>query len=206
MANKTVAWQVNEPSEGHSCVVFHHHGLAARREGAGELGEDFEYVECFRAPHFDQFAEQGYVPVIELLKAGWWFECTHCGNRICDDDGRDENEATPLDKVITTKRQAYCNQSCKDAKDNEIKQHNHNFEQFRTSVVNARPDLNFYEFTGEWPQLTFIAKFKFAGAQYGGSVRDYRATGDLEWLVANGDKEAWDKYEAERSKSDEVVE
>lgn len=205
MAKKTVAWQVNEPSEGHSCVVFHHHGLAARREGAGQLGEDFEYVECFRASHFDRFAEQGYVPVIELLKSGWWFECTHCGNRICDDDSRDVEEVTPLDKVVTTKHHAYCNQSCKDAQDNRIKLHNDKFEQFKVAVVDARPDLKFYEFTGEWPRLTFSAKFKFPSSQYGGSVRDYRATGELEWFVANGDKEAWDKYEAERSKAGEVA-
>lgn len=205
MTKKTLAWQVNEPSEGHSCIVFHHHGLAARREGAGELGEDFEYVECFRAPHFDRFAEQGYVPVIELLKAGWWFECVNCGNRINDDDDRDEDEVTPLDKVVTTKEHAYCNQGCKDAYDNKIKQHNIKFEQFKVDVANARPDLDFYSFTGEWPQLTLIAKFKFAGAQYGGSVRDFRCSGDLEWFVANGDKEAWEKYELDRIKPGDVT-
>lgn len=205
MAKKIVAWQVNEPSEGHSCVVFHHHGLAARREGAGQLGEDFEYVECYRAPHFDQFSEQGHVPVIDLLKAGWWFECVQCGNRIIDGNERGADEITPLDKVVTEKSHAYCNQACKDGYDQRIEQHNLKFEEFKASVIQARPDLDFYKFSGEWPQLTFIASFKFPGAQYGGSARDQRATGELEWYITNADKEAWDKYEAERSKSGEVT-
>lgn len=205
MAKKIRAWQVNEPSEGHSCIVFHHHALAARREGAGELGEDFECVECFRVPQFDRFADQGYVPVIELLKSGWWFECVNCGNRITDDDDRDEEEVTPLDKVITTKRHAYCNQQCKDNYDDQIKQHNLKFEKFKADVMKARPDLDFYSFTGEWPQLTLIAQFKFPGAQYGGSVRDQRAEGKFKWYIANGDKQAWDEYEDNRKQSGEVT-
>lgn len=205
MAKKIVAWQVNEPSEGHSCIVFHHHGLAAKREGSEVLGEDFEYVDCFRAPHFDQFAEQGFVPVIEMLKAGWWFECVHCGNHITEDDSRDEDEVTPLDKVVTTKRHAYCNQTCKDAYDDQVQQHNLKFEAFKANVLKARPDLDFYKFSGEWPQLTLVASFKFPGAQYGGSVRDQRAEGVLEWYITNADQKAWDQYEANRSEVSEVL-
>ncbi|MBO2700820.1 hypothetical protein [Shewanella algae] len=73
MSKKNVAWQVLEDYEEHGCIVFHHHGLAARREGACELGLDFEYVECARAPQFDQYAELGKVPPMALLEAGWRF-------------------------------------------------------------------------------------------------------------------------------------
>lgn len=205
MSKQKVAWQINEPSEGHSCIVFHHHGLAARREGAGHLGEDFEYVECDRAPHFDRFSEMGHVPVIELLKSGWWFECVHCGNRICDDDSRDEDEVTPLDKVVTEKDCAYCNQACKDAYDNKVKQHNLKFEAFKAAVVEARPDLNFYQFEGEWPRLTLVASFRFPGARYGGSVRDQNSDGSFQWYITNADIEAWAAYEAKRKTDGEVT-
>lgn len=189
-----VAYQVNEECEGHSCVVFHHHGLAARREGASELGEDFESVTCFRVPHFDKFAEQGFVPVIELLKGGWWFECRHCGNRIMDDEG------TPRDEVVAGVDYAYCDQKCKNGYDEEVASHNAKFEEFKRLLVKQRPDLEFTKFSGEWPQLTLAASFRFDGCQYGGSVQDQRAKGDIKWYVSNCDKEAWDKYEESRIK------
>lgn len=59
-----------------------------------------------------------------------------------------------------------------------------------------RPDLQFTKFSGEWPQLTFVANFSFEGCQYGGSVRKDHNKDDLEWYVANGDKDAWDAYNA----------
>lgn len=192
-AKKVVAWQVNEFCEGHSCVVFHHHGMAARRQGANELGEDFESVECFRAPHFDQFAEQGFVPVIEMIKSGWWFECVHCGQRISDSD--DESEP-PIEHVVTTKHTAFCNQSCFDAYQKKVSDHNAEFARLKQLVQTIRPDLHFVEFSGEWPQLSFLAKFKFEGCQYGGSVRKCHRKDDLEWFVANADKAAWDLLEA----------
>ena len=67
---KQRAWVASEDGEGHSVVIFHHHGLAARREGANALGMEFDEVECKRAPHFDSFADQGHVPPLDLLKAG----------------------------------------------------------------------------------------------------------------------------------------
>ncbi len=42
MTKKQVAWTVTDESTPKACVVFHHHGLAARRLGAEELGEEFE--------------------------------------------------------------------------------------------------------------------------------------------------------------------
>ena len=190
---------MNEHCEGHSCVVFHHHGLAARREGAGELGEDFESVECIRAPHFDKFSELGYVPVIEMLKDGWWFECVHCGRRITDED-----DEVPLDSVVTTKNSAFCNQSCVDGHHKEIADHNVNFESLKTKVQQLRPDLQFTKFIGEWPQLTFVASFSFEGCQYGGSVRKDHNKDDIEWYVANGDKEAWSAYNAAKQQGGDV--
>jgi hypothetical protein len=81
---KKIAWQIDDIFEGTSTFVFHHHGLAARREGANELDLDFEDVECSRKPYFDEYAEQGFVPREVLLDNGWWFECNNCSKHITE--------------------------------------------------------------------------------------------------------------------------
>ena len=81
---KKVAWQINDTFEGSSTIIFHHHGLAARREGANELDLDFEDVECSRQAYFDEYAEQGFVPREILIGAGWWFECNYCPHHITE--------------------------------------------------------------------------------------------------------------------------
>lgn len=184
-----VAYQVNEDCEGCSVIVFHNHALAARRLGAEHLGEDFESVTCFRAPHFDSFANQGFVPVIARLEVGWWFECPNCRKRVSEDD-------CELQLVVTEKDNAFCNQQCFDNYKNQITNHNKDFEQTCLHVQKLRPDLQFIKFTGLWPQLTFIAEFKFDGCQYGGSARKDRSEDGFQWYVANGDKEAWEIYDA----------
>lgn len=192
---KVVAWQVREDSEGRCCIVFHHHGLAARREGAGELGEDFESVECTRASKFDQYADFGKVPTIALLEAGWWFECHHCGHRVCDDDSRDEDEITPVDQVVVEGDAVYCNQSCKNGHDKERDDKNTSFISFKQAVQEKRPDLKFTKFQGGYPWITMVAEFTFPGAKFGGSARDQNGDGKITWHIANGDIEAWNEYE-----------
>lgn len=83
---KIVAWRVTDEDE-HDVIVFHHHGLAARRKGA-EMGicHEFEDVFCSRAPEFDQYAEQGRVPDDVLLANGWWFSCDACYNQTFEDN------------------------------------------------------------------------------------------------------------------------
>ncbi|MBE4178030.1 hypothetical protein HJ095_23190 [Vibrio parahaemolyticus] len=195
-----VAWQVREDSEGHCCIVFHHHALAARREGAETLGEDFEYVECDRAPQFDHYADKGHVPPMALLEAGWWFECHHCGHQVMS-DGRDEEEDTPLDKVVTVGQAVYCNQKCKNGHELEKSKREQAFNRFKKLVKEKRPDLNFTEFEGGWPRITMIAKFTFPGSKYGGSARDQNGNGEITWYISNGDQEAWDKYEESRKET-----
>jgi hypothetical protein len=66
MKSAIKAWIISEDCEGHGCVVFHAHGIATRRLGAGELNCDFEDVSCRRAPEFDSYAVAGKVPVSDL--------------------------------------------------------------------------------------------------------------------------------------------
>jgi hypothetical protein len=181
------AWTVGEDGEGHCVVVFHNHGLAARREGASELGYDFEDVECSRSKEFDQFAHLGYVPAGDLIAHGWWFECNHCCGRVTEDE---------LENAVCFKYTVFCSQECVDAHDENVARQNHASETFQLELEALRPDLQFYEFNGRWPWRTLSAKFKFPGSKYGGSVREDNQVKD--WFMANYDRPIWNIYEVYR--------
>ncbi|MNE59086.1 hypothetical protein D3C80_1541590 [compost metagenome] len=83
-------------------------------------------------------------------------------------------------------------------RDYEIAARNAKGETFKVQVLLARPDLTFTKFEAGWPRITCIAHFTFPGAQYGGSCRDQEGNGNLEWYIANGDKDAWAAYEEGR--------
>lgn len=186
---KQVAWTVTDESTPKACVVFHHHGLAARRLGAGELGEEFEYLECRRSPEFDHFAESGKVPTQALLDASWWFECNHCGKKVIDEEH---------DDYVVDGEVVFCNASCKSSHEKDIDDRNHKFELFKDKVKSMRPDLEFTEFQGGYPWITNVAKFTFPGAKYGGSARDQEGDENITWHIANGDLEIWKEYERSR--------
>lgn len=68
-----------------SCIHFATNSATARREGANEMGVDWEDVDsCNRRPEFDQFAP-GPVPPAALIEAGWWFECSECQTHVTED-------------------------------------------------------------------------------------------------------------------------
>ncbi|MGL4223862.1 MAG: hypothetical protein ACRCSE_01765 [Vibrio sp.] len=192
MDKKKVAWTVTDEYADKACVVFHHHGLAARRLGSGELGEDFDWLVCNRSPEFDEYAESGKVPTKALIDAGWWFECGHCGKQIPDED------EAPVEELEIDGDWVYCNSSCKCAREKEISERNENFDKFKEKVQKLRPDINFTDFKGGHPWITNIAKFTFPGAKYGGSARDQNGDGNIEFFISNGDLEAWNQYEATR--------
>lgn len=110
------AYEVREDGEGYCCVVFSTNGAAARREGAGELGTDWECIEsCRRAPHLDQYAP-GPVPAMTLIEHGWWFECQYCGRRVSnemaeelEDDGLNPADFNPRP---AGKDSVFCSESC----------------------------------------------------------------------------------------------
>lgn len=189
-----VAWQVLDASEGDACIIFHAHSVAARREGASELGCEFKHVTCRRAKMFDRYADLGEVPALALLEAGWRFECTNCGQLLYS-----ENEGTPLSAVVERDDWVYCCAQCRDEHELEISGRNASFEKFKAIVTAARPDLTFSSFTGAYPYVTRTAKFTFPRAKYGGAVRDQDGDGNLQWFIAAGDQLAWEEYDAHRT-------
>lgn len=88
------------------CIIrFHSHAIAARREGAEELDEDFDSVTCKRAPEFDSYAPLGKVPRKALVEVhGWWQECTYCSSHVSEDNAA---------RVWTADdEQVYCSPDC----------------------------------------------------------------------------------------------
>lgn len=189
---KIVAWTVTDESTPKACVVFHHHGLAARRLGAEQLGEDFDYLDCNRSPEFDQFAKDKKVPTKALLEAGWWFECHKCGKKLPDED------FNPIEELAIDGDFVFCNSDCKNKHEKDVNERNERFESFKKKVQSLRPDLEFTSFKGGYPWITMVANFTFPGAKYGGSVRDQNGDGGITWFITNADKSVWDEYEKNR--------
>lgn len=193
---KMKAYHVGEGSEGEHVITFATNSATARREGGNELNLTFEEVEfCRRAPWADQFAGQRFIPAKAYHEQGWWMYCNNCENQLYEDE--EDEEGNPL-AIVYDGRHAYCDQSCKDARDKEISDANAKGEAFKAKVLAERPDLTFTEWSIGWPRISISAKFQFPGSQYGGSVSDHDGDGTLSWYVAQGDKAAWDFYQKER--------
>jgi len=120
------AYQVDGYDDSGSVIVFAKHSVIARRKGANELGIDFESVDsCSRRPGWDKYAEQGWVPVEDLVNSGWWFECTGCYARVTDESlaaPRNDDEAADFEEEygrpwampVFTGRDVWCCQGCMD--------------------------------------------------------------------------------------------
>ena len=118
--------------------------------------------------------------------------CHSCGHRICEDE-------YDLDLVVQTADQlVFCNTACQQVRATRVLQVDEAFNNFKEKVQAHRPDLTFTRFTGGYPILTPSADFKFKGCRWGGTARMAR-DGKVAWYIAQGDRDAWDLYEAGRA-------
>lgn len=111
---KLKAYVVSEPNEGECVVVFATQNVVARREGANQLGCEFEGVQsCTREPEFDQYAP-GPVPLHATLAAGWWHTCSGCQCEFEQTGLRHSEEPTPewFAPIEDSQRHPYCCQAC----------------------------------------------------------------------------------------------
>lgn len=103
------AFQVDEGFDGESTVVFASSRNQAKHLGAQALGIPYMDVEsCRRKPEFDGFSP-GPIPPLVLLASGWWFECSHCGERVTRaGDSSDEFSG----EACESNGHIYCSRSC----------------------------------------------------------------------------------------------
>lgn len=189
-----VAWKVDGGE--HSKIVFHHHGLAARREGANALDLEFGLAICTRAPEFDQYASLGEVPIQVLLDAGWHFYCQHCDMLVRQNDNDEERGPLVVDGDTV-----YCSKSCQESLAVERTRRDSTFARFQQFVMAHRPDLTFTSWHGGYPMTACRAHFHFPGCTYPGTVLDLGDGAGLRWSVAHADTATWAAYEASREAS-----
>lgn len=108
--------------------------IHARRQCAdqwndGEIGG----VIVERMRHWDQYEEDGKIPLPEILSLGWWAECDFCGSRICEDEEEYQDGLKKIDDAIGTwGGPTYCSQRCADERDKMKKrQADENVEAYR---------------------------------------------------------------------------
>lgn len=81
-------------------IIFARSSIEAKRRWSNEHwnGDEIAGITAKRKPEWDQHAP-GPVPALELIDAGWWFECHGCGCHINNDDigTRDRSYRTRAD-------------------------------------------------------------------------------------------------------------
>jgi hypothetical protein len=98
---KIVAYEVHDGNDGWS-IQFATNGASARREGANDIGCEWEDIDfCRRKPELDQYSP-GPAPIKAMMEAGWWYECNCCGKH-CYSDNND---------VIVESSVVYCSELC----------------------------------------------------------------------------------------------
>lgn len=91
MGNKLKAYIVSDKWNENFTVVFAESNGKAKSEALYDeefSWFDYTFVElrARRMKEWDKFAEKKKIPISELLKQGWWFECKGCSKQITEDD------------------------------------------------------------------------------------------------------------------------
>jgi len=194
------AWVVTEECEGKAQVIFHTHGMAAKRLGAQELNTDFDGVTLKRAKEFDDYAEKGYVPVAVLIENGWWVECWGCNREMREEMiGEDGNDfALDLDGIIELgPMKAFHSKECKEAYQAMVIDIDLRHCKYEREIRKRFPTVSFIEGThNKYPSYTCTLKAEFPGQKHWPAefkIPDVRKDGKqkVEIGCAMGDEEAF---------------
>lgn len=82
----------------HEIVFAKNEKEATLKSGAYSMNGYFEDMSVEREPHFDKFADTQKVPMKEMIKHGWMFECAVCYKFA--DEGKVVNEELYCDDCI----------------------------------------------------------------------------------------------------------
>lgn len=102
-------------NDEYSTVVFAEtRGKARTMAKANDLFDFTDWIDISvrRAPEFDSFAEQGYVPKEVLIKHGWWWECK-CGTPQYEETAIVINDSVFCEKCVDKANKFYKNYAIK---------------------------------------------------------------------------------------------
>ena len=175
----------------HGCIVFASNSATARRNGAGELGCDWEDIEsCRRAPWADSYAQDRRVPPLVMIEQGWWFECCHCGCKVSDDSYHDDDEGNEIQhEPVADGQLVYCTPACLDADRRE--------REDREARKAAAKKLALEKFPGV--EVKWVGDFEPVQVMFAFPGGKYKATwtvGDELVSISQCDLEAWKAYRA----------
>jgi len=175
------AWII---TDDYSTIIFHNHGVAARRIGADDLGTDFEGVSCKRCPQLDKYAKT-VVPIEVLINDfGWWHECHNCYKIV----NKDSTGAIFRNDTV------YCSAQCEKSLREKIDRINTEYKQFQIAILNLGFKEIIVGFDGGYPCLTPVAYWTFPGAEYLGTIRIDRKMKTLTMHCCGGDFGAYKKW------------
>ncbi|PGZ39384.1 hypothetical protein COE56_31190 [Bacillus anthracis] len=93
----------------HQIVFAENEKEAILKSDAYDMSGYFEDIVAERQPHFDKFADSKKVPMKEMIKHGWMFECKVC-YRFAD-QGEIVNEELYCDDCIEKAKEEVKNQN-----------------------------------------------------------------------------------------------
>jgi hypothetical protein len=186
-----LAWEVTDEENG-STVVFASTEYEAANIGASELLSDTESVIAERSPDYDQYAEQGYVPIKVLYDNYWWFGCWQCDRKVSVSDEDEDDESNPLDPVFEERR-LFCCGKCQERYYQEMKQRECDRAAAKEYLLQKLPGIEIGSVWGGSPGYPVSVEFKFPGGKH--TVQWSNNEKGI-FLVTKVDLEAWDKYQS----------
>lgn len=208
------AYAVLETDENTGSIYFAASARTARRYGANEYADgEIRYVECYRTPWADAYAETQKVPASIAIRHGWHFECAGCAARI-DEDFICDHPSRAFDKIIGFVGTAvWCSPRCKSREESRQrarkKAQNAAIKMLRTLIRNRFPDAKIidpgYAYAGYKAGRTHIIEdacvdFSFPGMKIGPASLRLRRPQNLigpihpQYYCCNGDKDAFENY------------
>lgn len=211
------AYVVQEEDEGTGGVVFAHHAIVARRNGANEFnGGDFHGVRCRRAQWADKYAP-GPVPKLAMIDAGWWFECSSCERQIKDDADPDIEFEVTSAEAIEIHDAVYCSPECRrdhldeqadrKAREELAKQRLRRELWEKVPGITLLGDDHAYVSRegGRWVERQVVVHFSFPGATHGPSFYRYEIGHAARLWVPAGDHEAWEGWRGSSQEHRDVL-
>ena len=204
MAAKIKAYAVQEQDEQTGGIVFARGPAHARLLGSSIFGSgEKDWGEATRAPWADEFRHTD-VPASAMFEAGWYFECSGCGQRIAEGEEDDDGHEIPFN-IIGNQHCAYCTPECA----NKSHLRKLAVQQLEAEVLAHYSELLLANYPGVWlwgKSHVYVPHGKQSAQQVRISFRFPGCSiGDAHWgfdkesdgptvTVCNGDLAAWESW------------